>query len=67
MFGDGGFGDNLFGGLFDFNRDGKEDLGELWIAYNIFNGDDDKDEDEDDEYDDKDDEEEDDDDDWDRL
>lgn len=27
--------DNPFGGLFDFNRDGKEDLGEQWIAHKI--------------------------------
>lgn len=25
-----------FGGMFDFNRDGKTDLGEQWIAYKIF-------------------------------
>ena len=31
-----GFFDKLFGGLFDFNRDGKEDSGELWIAHKIF-------------------------------
>lgn len=31
-----GFFDNPFGGLFDFNKDGKEDLGEQWIAYKIF-------------------------------
>lgn len=31
-----GFLDNPFGGLFDFNKDGKEDLGELWIAHKIF-------------------------------
>lgn len=30
------FWDNPFGGMFDFNRDGKEDLGELWIAQRIF-------------------------------
>lgn len=30
------FWDNLFGGMFDFNRDGKEDFGELWIAQKIF-------------------------------
>lgn len=29
--------DNPFGGFFDFNGDGKEDLGEQWIAYQIFN------------------------------
>ena len=37
--GDGGkksFWDNPFGGMFDFNRDGKEDFGELWIAQKIF-------------------------------
>ncbi len=27
---------NPFGGLFDFNRDGKESLGELWLAQKIF-------------------------------
>lgn len=32
----GGFMDNPFGGFFDFDGDGKEDLGELWIAYQIF-------------------------------
>lgn len=32
----GGFWDNPFGGMFDFNRDGKEDLGEQWIALQIF-------------------------------
>ncbi len=26
----------LFGGLFDFNGDGKTDLGEEFIAYKIF-------------------------------
>ena len=25
-----------FGNLFDFNGDGKTDISELWIAYNIF-------------------------------
>ena len=30
------FWDNPFGGMFDFNRDGKEDFGELWIAQKIF-------------------------------
>lgn len=30
----GGF--NPFGGLFDFNRDGKTDLGEQWLAMKIF-------------------------------
>lgn len=30
------FWDNPFGGIFDFNRDGKEDFGELWIAQKIF-------------------------------
>lgn len=30
------FWDNPFGGMFDFNGDGKEDLGELWIAQKIF-------------------------------
>lgn len=32
----GGFWDNPFGGLFDFNGDGKEDWGEQWIAFKIF-------------------------------
>lgn len=32
----GGFMDNPFGGFFDFDGDGKEDLGEQWIAYQIF-------------------------------
>lgn len=31
-----GFLDNPFGGLFDFNRDGKESLSELWIAQRMF-------------------------------
>ncbi len=31
-----GFWDNPFGGLFDFNGDGREDLGEQWVALNIF-------------------------------
>lgn len=30
------FWDNPFGGVFDFNGDGKEDLGEQWIAIKIF-------------------------------
>lgn len=30
------FWDNPFGGFFDFNGDGKEDLGEQWIAHQIF-------------------------------
>lgn len=30
------FWDNPFGGMLDFNRDGKEDFGELWIAQKIF-------------------------------
>lgn len=30
------FWDNPFGGVFDFNHDGKEDLGEQWIAFKIF-------------------------------
>ena len=30
------FWDNPFGGMFDFNGDGKEDLGEQWIAFKIF-------------------------------
>ena len=28
--------DDLFGGFFDFNGDGKTDIGEEWIAYQIF-------------------------------
>ena len=32
----GSFWDNPFGGMFDFNRDGKEDWGEQWIAFKIF-------------------------------
>ena len=32
----GSFWDNPFGGMFDFNRDGKEDFGEQWLAYKIF-------------------------------
>lgn len=32
----GSFWDNPFGGLFDFNGDGKEDLGEQWIGFKIF-------------------------------
>lgn len=32
----GGFWDNPFGGMFDFNRDGKEDWGEQFIAFKIF-------------------------------
>ena len=32
----GSFWDNPFGGLFDFNRDGKEDFGEQWLAFKIF-------------------------------
>lgn len=32
----GSFWDNPFGGMFDFNGDGKEDLGEQWIAMQIF-------------------------------
>lgn len=27
---------NPFGGFFDWNRDGKEGLGEQWLAYQIF-------------------------------
>ena len=27
---------DLFGGMFDFNGDGKTDIGEEWIAFNIF-------------------------------
>lgn len=30
------FWDNPFGGLFDFNGDGKEDWAEQWIAYKMF-------------------------------
>lgn len=30
------FWSNPFGGLFDFNRDGKEDLTEQWVAHKIF-------------------------------
>lgn len=30
------FWDNPFGGVFDFNGDGKEDLCEQWIAMKIF-------------------------------
>ena len=33
---DGSFWDNPFGGLFDFNRDGREDFGEQWLAFKIF-------------------------------
>lgn len=32
----GSFWDNPFGGLFDFNGDGKEDFGEQWLAMKIF-------------------------------
>lgn len=32
----GSFWDNPFGGMFDFNGDGKEDWGEQWIAFKIF-------------------------------
>ena len=28
--------DDIFGGMFDFNGDGKTDLGEEWIAFKIF-------------------------------
>ena len=31
-----GFFDNPFGGIFDFNGDGKEDFGEKWLGYKIF-------------------------------
>ncbi len=34
--GKGSFWDNPFGGMFDFNRDGKEDFGEQWLAFKIF-------------------------------
>ena len=30
------FWDNPFGGLFDFNRDGREDFSEQWLALKIF-------------------------------
>lgn len=30
------FLDNPFGGMFDFNRDGKEDFVELWMAQKFF-------------------------------
>ena len=30
------FWDNPFGGLFDFNRDGREDWGEQWLAHMMF-------------------------------
>lgn len=29
------FLNNPFGGLFDFNGDGKEDIGELWFGYKM--------------------------------
>lgn len=32
----GSFWDNPFGGMFDFNGDGKEDFGEQWLGYKIF-------------------------------
>lgn len=32
----GSFWDNPFGGMFDFNGDGKEDFGEQFIGYKIF-------------------------------
>ncbi len=32
----GSFWDNPFGGLFDFNHDGKEDFSEQWLAWRIF-------------------------------
>lgn len=31
----GSFWDNPFGGMFDFNGDGKEDFGEQWIGFNM--------------------------------
>lgn len=34
--GKGSFWDNPFGGMFDFNRDGKESFGEQWLAFKIF-------------------------------
>lgn len=34
----GSFWDNPFGGVFDFNRDGKEDWVEQWFAFKIFGG-----------------------------
>lgn len=52
-------GDDFFGGLFDFNGDGKTDLGEQFLAYQIFeqtmrdnSDDEDLDDDYDDDYDD---------------
>ena len=32
----GGFWDNPFGGLLDFNGDGKEDLAEQFFGYKMF-------------------------------
>ena len=32
----GGFWDNPFGGLLDFNGDGKEDMAEQYFGYKIF-------------------------------
>lgn len=32
----GSFWDNPFGGMFDFNHDGREDFGEQWLAFKIF-------------------------------
>ncbi len=32
-----GFFDNIFGGMFDFNKDGKTSIGESFIGYNIMN------------------------------
>lgn len=34
--GKGSFWDNPFGGIFDFNHDNKEDFGEQWLAFKIF-------------------------------
>lgn len=34
--GKGSFWDNPFGGIFDFNRNGKEEFSELWIAQKVF-------------------------------
>ena len=30
-----GFWSKPFGGIFDFNKDGKEDFGEQWIGFKI--------------------------------
>lgn len=34
--GNGSAGDSPVGGMFDFNRDGKVDFGEQWLAFKIF-------------------------------